>query len=122
MHLVNNELAHLNDKTFDEMTGEKAYTIAIDMLRMPEADLRKLSDEFVQIYGYSFSIAVCSSAVKPRAEALECMPGAAYTKSVANWASAVAKNNHSTTAANRARVLLALCAVVDLRAVWFMVA
>ena len=109
MHRVNYELAHLNDKTFDEMAGEKAYTIAIDMLRMPDADLRKLSDEFVQIYGYSFP----SSAVGA--------PGA-HENGVANWASAAAKIKHSTSAANRARVLLALYAVVELRAVGFMVA
>jgi len=113
MHRVNYELAHLNDKTFDEMAGEKAYTIAIDMLRMPEADLRKLSDEFVQIYGYSFPIAFFSPSAKP---------AGTHENGVANWASAAAKIVHSTTAANRARVLLGLYAIVELRVVGFMVA
>jgi len=45
-------LAYLQDKSKQEMTGAKAYTVAIDMGKMSHENLCDLAHEFRQIMGY----------------------------------------------------------------------
>jgi len=99
------ELSYLNGKTLEEMTGEKAYTISINMDNIPDAELRQLSDEFMQIMGY----------------AQQHTDGPDWMNGPKIWADRAAKFEKSITPAHRERLLLALYGLVDLRVVGKMV-